>query len=113
MLTPEGLVRVWEIAVGEQNDSLKGGRITVSDGQQSASATIDEFPFVHVNEQGEAVLNVSATFGPDQANFAWAETRVETREGQVIDRTTESGGAKAAGQEWTVSLELALVAPGE
>lgn len=112
MLTPEGLGRVWEVFVGEAQDSLKGGTIVVSDGQQSAAATIDEFPFVNANEEtGEVTLTVSATFPSEQGNFAWVETRVETREGVVVDRTTDGAGSKASGSEWTVTVDLVLT-PG-
>lgn len=112
MLTPEGLARIWDIVVGEQQDSLKGGTIVVSDGQQSAAVTIDEFPFVHSDQDtGQTTLTVSATFPSEQANFAWSETRVETREGVVVDRTTESAGTKASGSEWTVTVDLVLT-PG-
>lgn len=113
MLTAEGLERIWTILIGEHDDSLKGGSIVVSDGEQSASATIDEFPFARTDEEtGETTLTVSATFGSDQANFAWVETRVETREGVVLDRTTDGAGSKAAGSEWTVTVDLVLT-PGQ
>lgn len=113
MLTPEGLVRVWNIVMGEEQDTLKGGTLVVSDGHESASAPIDEFPFVQPNEQGEAVLSVSATFASEVANFAWLSVEVVTAGGQVLDRTEGFRGKKAVGSEWSITADLVLVARSE
>lgn len=122
MYQPEGLRRLWEIVTGEADDSLQGGTLVVSDGTQEASVTIDEFPYVQVFDgqgdgtspggeapRGTARLSISATFGSDVANFTWAERRVVTREGVVLDIEAEDGGRKAPGSEWTLYVELDLL----
>jgi hypothetical protein len=112
VLTPEGLARIWSIVVGEEQDSLKGGTVVVSDGHESAAAPIDEFPFVDTNDQGETVLTVSATFASDVANFAWLRVDVVTA-GGVIDRTEGFRGKKAPGSAWSIDADLVLVARQE
>jgi hypothetical protein len=113
VLTPEGQARIWNVFAGEEEDSLKGGTMVVSDGQDSASAVLDEFPFVNTNEQGETVLTVSATFASEVANFAWLAVEVVTAGGVVVDRTEGFRGKKASGSEWSISADLVLVARKE
>lgn len=121
MYTTEGLRRLFEIATGEVDDSLKGGTLVVSDGTNEASITISDFPYVQVFDAdsintmpegedrppvGTVRLSLDATFGSDVANFEWAERRVVTREGVVVDIEREDGGRKAPGAEWTLYVEL-------
>lgn len=112
-LTDQGAVLLWEIVVGQSQDTLKGGRIVVLDDQeQEAGAPIEEFSFVSIDEQDGvkvARLELTATFGSDVANFDWKVRRVVSAEGTVVDETVEDGGRKAAGSEWTAVAELDLV----
>lgn len=123
MYTSEGLRRLLEIVTGEVDDSLKDGTLVVSDGTNEAAITIGEFPFVQVFDDdtiapegeerppnGTVRLSLDATFGSDVANFEWVERRVVTREGVVLDIEREDGGRKAPGAEWTLYVELDLVA---
>ena len=70
MPTPEGLERVLAIAAGAVNDSLAAGTLTISDGEHTAAAQLDQAPEVTITENG-ARLRVVATFGEDAANFEW------------------------------------------
>lgn len=111
MWTTEGFQRLFEIATGQSEDSFVGGRIVVTDGTQEASVVIDEWPWATtVEEDGDTFtrLSVSARFESDVANFVWAERRVVTKEGVIIDRVTKDFGRKAPGAEWTMQVDLDL-----
>lgn len=108
MYEPEGLQRLFEIVTGQSEDSLVGGAIVVSDGTNEASMVIDEWPWPSVLEDGTVRLSITATFGGDVANFSWAERRVATKEGVVLDRVTQDFGRKVAGQEWVAQVDLDL-----
>jgi hypothetical protein len=50
-----------------------------------------------------------ATFGSDDANFAWEEYTVvnaESDTGKNLNRKTASKGTKSSGETWTLSLQL-------
>ena len=109
MPTPEGLERVLAIAAGAVNDSLAAGTLTISDGEHTAAAQLDQAPEVTITENG-ARLRVVATFGEDAANFEWSIREFRSEGGVVIDRTEEDQGRKAPGAVWTLEADIELQA---
>lgn len=104
MLTPEGAKRILEIVAAD----IEGGAIVVTDGEQSASVTIEK---VTIDDDGASVL-VQGTFGEDAANFEWKQRKVVTAKGIVLDLDEEDGGRKAKGSVWSLGVSLDL-APGD
>src|SRR3954451_12512481 len=108
MLTPEGLTRIWQMLIGASDDSLQGGSIEVSDGQNSERSPIANF---NVTTEGStATLTVDAEFGEDAANHDWSTRSVLTRAGVVIDVEDNDGGRKAPGSIWTIEIDIDLLA---
>lgn len=112
MFTPEGLEWVGEWIAEELRE---GAWLVVADGQgESAVATITEATYV-VRDDGSSVVECTALFDSDQANFEWAKHDIKLANGTVIDRETEDLGRKASGAVWTlkVAVLIAPAPPGE
>lgn len=96
MLTPYGKSLVLSLL----EPCFKGGTIEVSDGAQTSSATIERVGVT------DAAIQVTASFGLEQANFEWKTRRVLDKDGEVVDEADEDGGRKAVGSVWAMSVDL-------
>lgn len=99
MLTSDGATRIAEILAGQFADA----RIVVANGSQEASAALDQAP-----SSQDGRLTFQATFGEQEANFDWSETRIVAADGTVLDVDRADGGRKAPGTEWTLTAEVDL-----
>lgn len=102
MLTDEGIRWLAGLAAGTEQDPLIGGSVRVTDGEQHASAPINE---VLVTDFG---FEVTAVFPEEEGNFVWVASQIISQGGTVIDSATEDGGRKAQGSVWTLKSSIEL-----
>lgn len=76
--------------------------IVVADGQGAEARQEGE-----VRVDGGAV-EITATFGENDANFEWSERRIEV-DGTVIESDDADQGRKVQGMIWTVTVTLDFV----
>lgn len=79
---------------------LADARLTVSDGSNSATASLDGPP-----EVDGSVVRLTATFTEQEANFTWSESRVQLG-ATVVDVERKDQGRKAPGAIWTHQHEI-------
>lgn len=102
MLTVPGTTWVAEM----MEAGLRGGRVVVTDGEQTAS-----MPITDVQSNSEQVV-VTAQFGEQDANFEWAAHLVLLEDGTEVDRSEKDQGRKVPGQVWLLTAIIKLT-PGE
>jgi len=130
ILLREGIQAIWQLVAGVSGVTpfnASNARIGVGDGTAVASRDqtglqgtnkywklVDSAPAI---EEDTSVspstyrITFIATFGGDEANFAWNEMTVVNAandNGQNLNRLVQSFGTKASGQTWVATCRIRL-----
>lgn len=119
----EGLNYIWERVCAGTGAALDAANAHIGVGDGTAAATADQTGLQGTNKLYKGMdsgypihgtdqkVTLKATFGTDEANFAWEEWSIANGGSDAavnLNRKVESMGVKPSGEVWTITCVLTL-----